>query len=637
MRSQACMARNLFPQIWRRFGVRAFRDRELEHEFRLVFRSAGVRFFEVGATVSGLAYVGFFLIYAVSGRGFEDPQPYRLMMIVSLVGAAVAARVNRSFVARNYEVICVAVIAVAILGATFIASRTQQEDSPYSRFWGVYAGAVFSTCMIYGFTRLSIGATLLLAGFDAGVTVWFASQYGGDASMMQRLVVHLAGMNILCFALYRLISIRERKLFLRSKRQRSINELKRARDRAEEASRAKSAFLANMSHEIRTPMNGIIGSLSLMERTDSDEKRVKLLQVARQAADGLLQTLNEILDYAKLDAKGGDTLHLGPFDVRRMCEIAVQTFQANATAKDVRLTLDAGNLPEDLAHVVGDEEKLRRVVMNLVSNAIKFTASGEVRLRVGGHRDGDSMHLSIVVADSGIGIPEDKLPMLFDPFFQVDAGTSRSYGGTGLGLAISRHLVSLMGGQIRVRSIIGRGSAFRVSLHLPCGTRPTSAESAPEVAPEPSLESLSRVRGKSVLLVEDNAVNAFISAAQLESLGVHVVHATDGAEAVDLCRRQSFDAVLMDCEMPILDGFAATRIIREHERDCRLARVPIIALTANALTGDRENCLAQGMDDYLSKPIDLRQLGLMAERWLASSEVRSATQADLPMLEAHLA
>ena len=611
------MRPTVFPLNWRRFGVRAFRDRELEHEFRHVFRSAGVRFFEIGAAVSGIAYLAFFLIYAVSGTGgiLAQPQPLRVFMVVSLLSAAALAHFSKPFVARHYEVICVSVIAVAIVCATIIASLTQQAESPYSRYWGVFSGAVFSTCIIYGFTRLSASATVFLAVFDAAVAVWFAKDYGGDASVMQRLIVHLACMNFICYSLYRLISVRERKLFLRGKRQRSIIELKRARDKAEEASRAKSAFLANMSHEIRTPMNGIIGSLALRDRTDSEERRRTLIDVARQAADGLLQTLNEILDYAKLDAKGG-TLHLAPLDLRRVCQLAVQTFQANATAKGIALRFDASRYPTDLGMVNGDEEKLRRIVMNLVSNAIKFTAVGGVTLRLRAGREADGVRISLRVADTGIGIPNDKIPLLFDPFFQVESGMSRSYGGTGLGLAISRQLAQAMGGSVRVKSKIGRGSVFTVELGLAeCAERTEAPRLAPVLLPV----GLASASGKTVLLVEDNAVNAFISAASLESMGVASVHACDGNEAVDLYRKRRFDAVLMDCEMPVMDGFAATRLIRAFEADSGQPRTPIIALTANALTGDREHCLQQGMDDYLSKPIELRQLGILVAKWLGST------------------
>jgi len=612
---QYCMPTIPVPLLLRRFRVRAFRDPALEHEFRHVFRSAGVRFFEIAAALAGIAYVAFFVIYALSGRPvFAQPQPLRLLMIVSLLGTAAAIRLAKGFIAKHYELIFPIVVIVSISCTTVIASMNQVDESPFSRYWGLYSAAVMSTCIIYGFARLSTPSTLFLAGFNVAIALWFAKDYGGDAKVMQRLVVHLAAVNVMCYALYRLISLRERKLFLRSKRQRNINELKRARDKAEEASRAKSAFLANMSHEIRTPMNGIIGSLALLARTDSEDRRQTLIEVARQAADGLLQTLNEILDYAKLDAKSG-SIHVAPMDLRRVCQLAVQTFQANATAKGLVLRFDASGYPSDAPSVYGDEEKLRRIVMNLVSNAIKFTAEGSVVLHLRGVRTKAGVRVTLRIVDSGIGIPADKIPLLFEPFYQVESGMSRSYGGTGLGLAISRQLVELMGGSVRVRSVAGRGTVFTVRVQLAqCFDRTESMRVGPVLAPV----ELPVTRGKTVLLVEDNTVNAFISAASLESMGVVSVHAANGREAVKLYRERRFDAVLMDCEMPVMDGFTATRLIREYEASSGTPRTPIIALTANALTGDREHCLLQGMDDYLSKPIELRQLGSLVAKWLGS-------------------
>jgi signal transduction histidine kinase/ActR/RegA family two-component response regulator len=603
------------PFSVRRFGVRSFRDRELEHEFRQVFRSAGVRFFEIGALLGGLAYFAFFVIYAIgqTEAALGQPQPLRVVMFVVFLSAACVARRAKAFVARHYDSICVSVIAFAIVGNSVIASLNQPDDSPYSRFWGVFSGVVFTTSIIYGFTRLSVVATVSLATFDAAIAVWFAKDYGGNAQVLLRLVVHLVSINLICYALYRLISLRERKLFLRGKRQRSIIELKRARDRAEEASRAKSAFLANMSHEIRTPMNGIIGSLALLETTDSLERRGTLIHVARQAADGLLQTLNEILDFAKLDAKGGASVNMAPIDVRRVCQVAVQTFQANAGAKGIALRFDPTRYAGDLAAIQGDEEKLRRIVMNLVSNAIKFTSVGGVTLRLRGTRAEGGVKLVIRIADTGIGIGKDKIPLLFEPFYQVEAGMSRSYGGTGLGLAISRQLAHAMGGSVRVKSALGRGSVFTVRLLL---AECTERAALPFIERTISVSALASARGKTVLLVEDNAVNAFISAALLESMGVVSVHVKDGSEAVASYRKRRFDAVLMDCEMPIMDGFTATRLIREFEAGIGAPRTPIIALTANALTGDREHCLRQGMDDYLSKPIEQRQLSVLVAKWL---------------------
>ena len=609
----------------RRFGLRAFRNRELEHEFRQGFQSPGVRFLEIGTGVTGLAYLATFLINAAgSGDIFSYTQFLRLLILVGLFVVALAARVAKPFVARHYELICSAVIVTGVSFTSVIASLNQSTHAPTSQYWGGYSAAVFGTCVIYGFTRLNAPLTILLATFNATVALWFAWDFGADAKVMQRLVVHMTCINFISYALYRLISVRERKLFLRGKRQRSITELKRARDRAEDASRAKSAFLANMSHEIRTPMNGIIGSLALLATTDSEERRATLISVARQAADGLLQTLNVILDFAKLDAKGG-SLNTAPLDLRKVCQIAVQTFQANATAKGITLRFDPTRYAGDLAMVQGDEEKLRRIIMNLVSNAIKFTVTGGVTLRLRGMRTVAGVKVIVRIADTGIGIPSDKIPLLFDPFYQVESGMSRSYGGTGLGLSISRQLAHAMGGTVRVKSAVGRGSIFTIRLLLDeCLERVEPTQPEP-VAPRGALAA---ARGKTVLLVEDNAVNAFISAASLESMGVSSLHAVNGNEAVDLYRKQRFDAILMDCEMPVMDGFAATRLIREHEARVGLRRIPIIALTANALTGDREHCIANGMDDYLSKPIELRQLSLLVAKWLGPTEVATNAEID---------
>jgi len=598
---QYCMPTIPVPLLLRRFRVRAFRDPALEHEFRHVFRSAGVRFFEIAAALAGIAYVAFFVIYALSGRPvFAQPQPLRLLMIVSLLGTAAAIRLAKGFIAKHYELIFPIVVIVSISCTTVIASMNQVDESPFSRYWGLYSAAVMSTCIIYGFARLSTPSTLFLAGFNVAIALWFAKDYGGDAKVMQRLVVHLAAVNVMCYALYRLISLRERKLFLRSKRQRNINELKRARDKAEEASRAKSAFLANMSHEIRTPMNGIIGSLALLARTDSEDRRQTLIEVARQAADGLLQTLNEILDYAKLDAKSG-SIHVAPMDLRRVCQLAVQTFQANATAKGLVLRFDASGYPSDAPSVYGDEEKLRRIVMNLVSNAIKFTAEGSVVLHLRGVRTKAGVRVTLRIVDSGIGIPADKIPLLFEPFYQVESGMSRSYGGTGLGLAISRQLVELMGGSVRVRSVAGRGTVFTVRVQLAqCFDRTESMRVGPVLAPV----ELPVTRGKTVLLVEDNTVNAFISAASLESMGVVSVHAANGREAVKLYRERRFDAVLMDMVLPGINGIEAIKRIRAL--DPPHGRIAIICVSGRG--EDEAASRAAGADAFLVKPVSPRAL-----------------------------
>jgi signal transduction histidine kinase len=374
--------------------------------------------------------------------------------------------------------------------------------------------------------------------------------------------------------------------------------LVRERDRAEAASAAKGQFLANMSHEVRTPLNGILGMAALLAETPLDPEPREYAQVIRSSAAALLAVVNDILDVSKVEA-GMMTVESLPFDLRAACEEVVSLCGQLAAARGVELALDYD--PACPALLVGDGGRLRQVMLNLVTNAIRFTPAGSVRLVV---REREALAgasaLSVAVADTGVGIPADKLEHVFEKFTQADASTTRRFGGTGLGLAISRALVELMGGSLTVASEQGRGSTFTAILTLP------HAEAAAAVAPAAGRAWRPLTRPAHVLVVEDNPTNQRVAVQLLRKLGATAEVAGDGAEGVARARDGRFDVVLMDYHMPEMDGLAATRAIRALETPA--ASLPILALTASAMEADRRACAAAGMTGYLSKPIDLASL-----------------------------
>jgi len=388
-------------------------------------------------------------------------------------------------------------------------------------------------------------------------------------------------------------------------------ELASARDQALAASRAKSEFLANMSHEIRTPMNGVLGMADLLLSGDLPAESRRYAETIHSSGEALLAILNDVLDFSKIEA-GKMEFEEVPFDPRRCLDDVASLMEGRAREHGLVLTAMAtAAVP---AQVVGDPSRLRQVLLNLVGNAVKFTKAGEVAVRLGVSCSGA---LLFEVADTGIGICEQAKAHLFDAFTQADSSTSRRFGGTGLGLAISRRLVEGMGGEIGVESTEGEGTAFWFTVPLCAIEEGAAASAATEVTVAPAA-----VRPLHLLLAEDNAVNRLVATKCVERLGHTVESAANGCEAVAAWRRGHFDAVLMDCQMPELDGYEATARIRELEQAAGTGRrTPVIALTAHAMAGDRERCLAAGMDDYVAKPLRSDELAEALARAVGNNPI----------------
>jgi CheY-like chemotaxis protein len=362
-------------------------------------------------------------------------------------------------------------------------------------------------------------------------------------------------------------------------------------------------------------MNGVRGLAQLLEDSGLEGERLEWVRTLRRAGEALLTVLNDVLDLSKIEAGRLEVESL-PFDLHAVLRESVRLFTPRAQQAGITLRCDLDGLPTRA--VRGDPSRVRQVLANLVGNAVKFTPQGEVVLSA---RRGDDDRVCISVRDTGIGMTPEVLARLFEPFSQADHSFARRYGGTGLGLAISSRLAQLMGGRLAAKSDAGMGSEFSLELPLPlCDEAAPSRETRlPAPIARPSART-SPARGR-VLAAEDNEVNRKLLQRFLQRLGFECVMAHDGAAAVEAVAREDFDAVLMDCQMPEVDGFEATARIRQAEP--AHLRLPIIALTANAMQGDRERCLAAGMDDYLTKPLRLQELEAMLVRWIPDAARRS--------------
>jgi signal transduction histidine kinase/CheY-like chemotaxis protein len=507
----------------------------------------------------------------------------RLALVAAVVAACYSAR--GGFDHRSYRIAAAAVLlGLVLFNVTAVLSGSSDWDR-IARATIIELFLIGLSLMIFPREALVGLACIWLAHMALGFLGFAQSR----ADLFNNLLLITLAAIVSAVIVWR-FSLSERRAFV------DRCELTEARREADRSNQAKTRFLANMSHEIRTPMTGMLGMLDVaLDEPLPDAQRARIA-AARSSAWSLLAILNDVLDSSKIEAEGV-SLEEAPFDPAQLLREVQTIFASRAADKGLTFHTELDGLPPALH---GDAARLRQVIVNLVGNAVKFTTAGSVRLFASFRAAaGNAGRLRVEVTDDGIGIPRLAQSSLFQRFSQADASTTRRFGGTGLGLSISREIIEAMDGRIGLRSLEGVGSTFW--LEIPSRLATAALQAPPQVA-----EAAAATRGLKLLVAEDNVINQKIIDAYLRKAGHEPVMVANGREALEAAQREAFDLILMDMQMPVLDGLGATRALRAL--DGPAAEVPIVALTAETMEGDRERLLAAGLDDYVAKPIDRDEL-----------------------------